>query len=367
MARVKSLSTAVLPMHEEIKATAVPIFDFRSDLVSGIPQAAAQAMFDAARDPSSTGYRDDIHQKALENYVATLCGFEDSLFVPTCTVANQIALRIWTKQKRRVLADRSGHLATTERESTENLNSIVTSLIDGERGHITPAQCMEAMTDNSLGLIWLENTHMRRGGTVMPLGWMSQISEASRIKDVPVHLDGSRLWNAAVFYGVEPIELCQNASSVALSLNKGLGAPTGSLLLGSRLFIAEAVKLRSIFGAGWRPVGTMAAAALSVVENYRPRILTDHNRTSELAARIANAIVSTNLHVNVPDTNIILIHTISALQSETVISKLCEFGVLAFQLEIKIVRLVVHANITDEAVDRAVDAFTNIALSIVQH
>ena len=260
------------------------ICDFRGDLLSRLPPTSLEMMVSAAHGARAFGHREDKFQEQLERKVSDLCGFEDALFVPTCTVANQITIRIRCSPGESVLAASDSHLATIEGQSTTALTGALVEALDGERGHLTPAGVLsrlKAPRDDGTRrttLVWLENTHMRAGGTLMPQGDQKKISDHCASVGVAIHLDGSRLWNAAVAQGVPLSQVSDGVQSIALSLNKALGAPVGSVLVGSAEFIREAVRVRQVYGAAWMPIGILAAAALGALENFSERLDTDNRR-----------------------------------------------------------------------------------------
>lgn len=181
------------------------MIDLRSDILGGIPDAASRAFLEACADPPSFDLDEDPHQNALEDEVAGLFGFERALFMSTGTMANQVAIRIRCAPGKIVLADRDAHVAVNEAASTAGLNGAALHLLAGERGHLAPRAVADALetlprsrADRRVGLVWLENTHNRAGGTVMPAGWGPTIGSAAKAHGVPVHLDGARIWNALV-------------------------------------------------------------------------------------------------------------------------------------------------------------------------
>lgn len=333
------------------------MFDFRSDLMSGSSARSVQAMVAAADEPPAFGHREDREQRRLEAMVADIAGFEDALFVPTCTLANQIALKLWCKPGREVLVDAAGHLASVEAASTDALTGAKTRSLIGVRGHLSPDQVNAELEERPTGLdlIWVEDTHMRAGGTVMPRDWLPQIATAASEKGLPVHLDGSRAWNAAVARGDGLDRICAGAKSLAVSLNKALGAPAGSLLLGSSSFIAEAVQLRSTFGGAWRPVGVLAAGAIPAVEDFRPRLALDHERASRFAAGLQRRL-SEACAVDTPDTNIVLVHIPTEIDAQAFLGILANRRISAIKLGGNTLRFVIHARIDDAAIEAAIDA-----------
>jgi threonine aldolase len=341
---------------------AAMLADFRSDLMAGIPPAAREAMLRASDDDPEMGFRDDPHQSRLERSVADLAGFEDALFVPTCTLANQIALRLWCRPGDLLVAAADSHVAGNEAASTAGLAGVAVRRLAGLRGHLAPDAVRaglavpRAAADQRTSLVWLENTHMRAGGTVAPPGWNQAIGAACRDADIRLHLDGSRLWNAEAATGLSMVALAAGADSLSLSLNKALGAPAGSLLLGSRDTIREALAVRATLGASWRPVGFLAAAALASVQGRAGRLRDDHRRASLLHAGLSRAFGS--LAGEAPDTNIVLLATPPGLTAPQAAAALQTMGVLVLALDNATLRFVVHARIGDDAVGWAVEAAT---------
>lgn len=336
--------------------------DFRSDLMSGPPPGMAEALSAALAAAPAFGHREDVFQQRLESAVAALMGFEDALLVPTCTIANQIALRVWGESgHRHVLADRRSHLVSVEEKNTSALNDVAIVEIDGERGHLSPEQVQSFVAGQAGVLIWLENTHMAHGGSIMPAGWMSRIGGIADASSARVHLDGSRIWNAVVKAGISPSSATSGAHSMSLSLTKGLGAPAGSMLLGSRDFIARAVEVRSVFGAAWRPVGLLSAAALHSLAGYGERLGLDHARTASLA-KAFNEIAEAGkqgFSINNPDTNILLLRAPTPAESERLLAYLNRRDILGLRFGKQHIRLVVHARTGDGACQRLLNAFSD--------
>lgn len=340
------------------------VADFRSDLMAGIPPAARAAMLDAAADDPEMGPRDDPHQARLERTVAELAGVEDALFVPTCTLANQIALRLWCRPGDAVAAAADSHVAGHEASSTAGLAGVTVRRLAGIRGHLAPETVRAALAaprradEQPTRLVWLENTHARAGGSIAPSGWGAPIASACREAGVRLHLDGSRLWNAEAATGLSLATLAAGADSLSLSLNKALGAPAGSLLLGGRDFIREALAVRATLGANWRPVGFLAAGAIEAVQGRAGRLRDDHRRARLLHAGLSRALGA--LAGEVPETNIVLVATPPGVAAPEVAAALREVGVLVLPLDGTTLRFVVHARTGEDAVARAVEATARI-------
>jgi threonine aldolase len=306
----------------------------------------------AAKAPRLFGYREDGFQKELERTVGDLCGFEEALFVPTCTIANQIAIRIWCSPGEAILATPDSHLALVESQATSALTGTVIETEEGKRGHLEPLAAksrLKAARDDAarkIALVWLENTHMRAGGTTMPKHWQEDIARHCADANVALHLDGSRLWNTSVAQNLSLSQLCKGAQSVAISLNKGLGAPVGSLLAGSSAFIREAVRVRQMFGATWRPIGILAAAGLGAIQNYQERMASDHKRAKAFADGLRSRELP-GLQVETPDTNIVLVTLPQSLDPIRLVKVLSDDDILVLHLGGGVLRFVTHAAIDD--------------------
>jgi threonine aldolase len=341
------------------------VFDFRSDLMSGCDDGA-EGIIEAMRSPHHFGYREDPNQIRLEAMISEMTGREDALLVPTCTLANQIAVRLWQKADRSILADVSSHLVTTEARATATLNPQARSLrVDAPRGHLTHEHVTAALSadgGHDIGLVWTENTHMRAGGTTAGPHILTEIGHVCRANAVPVHLDGSRLWNASVAQSTELSTLATGADSLALSLNKGVGAPMGSLLLGTKDFIEEAVVVRESFGGAWRPVGMIAAAAISAVKHYEARIRMDHARAAVLAEKLQNLVGGVIRQVDKPDTNIVLLRLRDAM-AQKIQARLTEESILTLALDVDTLRFVTHSRIDDFAIVHTVAILDEIVTS----
>ncbi|MFI5015094.1 MAG: threonine aldolase family protein [Hyphomicrobiales bacterium] len=345
------------------------MIDLRSDILAPCPQEALTAMLAAASDPPGFGHKEDPHQRLLEEELSAAFGFEDALFVPTGTVANQIAIRVWCAPGEAIVAERESHVATNEASSTAGLNSVALRLIAGEYGHLAPssvARALAAQDESSPGrktcLVWLENTHNRAGGTVMPQRWMTELVDICRSANVPIHVDGARVWNAAVASGTQLHEVARGASSLTASLNKAVGAPAGALLMGSKEFIEEAARVQKMFGGLWRPVGMLAAAAIIAARNFRPRTEADHESARCFAA-ILDRRLGGSVSITKPQTNIVMLDLSSPKHTEALISSLKGRGVAASRYGDSRLRFVLHAGISAL---RAAEAAECIAAEIVR-
>jgi len=269
--------------------------DLRSDTVT-IPTAAMRRVIaDAA--VGDDVYHDDPTVRALEERVAGILGKEDAVYTPTGTLANQIAIRVHTRHGDVVLAGRDAHIDHHELGAANALAGVTVRQIDGERGTFTaddvvamipaiPAS-MPSSLYQPVSLVACENTHNAAGGTVWPKGRIDAVTAAAHANDIPTHLDGARLWNAAAASGIDEAMWAADFDTVAVCFSKGLAAPMGSALAGRREVVDGARRFKQMYGGGFRQAGMMAAAALYAVDNHRERLALDHAIAARLAAGLA--------------------------------------------------------------------------------
>ena len=334
----------------------VDTVDLRSDLLAPRSKAVAQAVADAFSDPPTLNPGENPYEQQLISHVCDLLGKEDGVFLPTCTMANQIAVRCWLPSGGALVADGLSHVFTIE-YSALKLTGVTTQALASENGHITP-DAVGAFFDQDApksSLIWLENTHNLAGGTVMPQGWQEQIGHRCALASTPLHLDGSRLWNAAAASDVELAATAKGAASVALSLNKSVGAPMGAILAGPKDMIGKAVKLRAAMSGDWRPIGPMAAGAIASLDQWRRRLQRDHGIAAELSAALKLRLGADA--VSNPTTNIILLYCPDAKAAE-IVAVASRHGVKVLAIGASMIRLVVHGGVTQDSLPPVVDGLT---------
>jgi threonine aldolase len=352
------------------------LIDFRSDVLTQMPERALAGFLAAARSSSDYTPQGNRHELHLIETLTGLFGFEGGLLLPTGTMANQVALRVWCGQGGTVLADAAAHVATNELASTIGLNDASVAPVPGRDGHFDAVALAEAVarTDSTTRrLVWLENTHNRAGGTVAPPGLSRNIGAAARAAGLPVHIDGARLWNALVFYRdtgadfgnvTESLEVSAvaGADSLTLNLNKALGGPFGAVLLGSRDFVAKAASVRKTLGGqAWR-VGPFAAAALAAMDGYDARIREDHRRARMFSAALM-ASVPSNWRVDTPQTNIVRLNLPDQATASALAATLNAARILVPPAQDGRLRFAFHSRITDDAVKTTAAAIASAATS----
>ncbi len=335
------------------------IVDLRSDTVTRPTTAMRRAMAEA--ELGDDVYREDPTVNRLQERAAEIFNREAALFVPSGTMGNQTALKVHTQPGREVICEARAHIYNHEMGMMGAFSGIVPRTIVAEDGimrweQIEPLIRRRSDHQASTGLVELENTSNLAGGSVYPIAISEEICDGAHQRGLPVHLDGARIFNASVALGCSVVELTRKFDSVMFCLSKGLGAPVGSMLVGSRAFIEQARVYRKTLGGGMRQAGVLAAAGLIALEKMPARLGDDHANAKFLAdglAKIAGirldpAKVATNILVfNVAGTGM------SASQFST---KLAEQGVLASGIDAENLRMVTHMDVDRAACARALQA-----------
>lgn len=267
------------------------LIDLRSDTVTR-PTAAMRAAM-AAAEVGDDVFDEDPTVHRLQERVAALLGKEAALYVPSGTMSNQICVKVHTQPGDEVLCEATCHVYNYEGGAPAILSGVTCRTIEGDYGVLDVCQLEDKVRpDNEhfvrTRLVCLENTHNRGGGRVFPLEKLQAISEWAHQQGLAVHLDGARLWNAIVASGVPAAEWGKCCDSVSVCFSKGLGAPIGSALVGTRDFVTKARRVRKMLGGGMRQVGVAAAAALHALDHHVERLAEDHRNARTLAEAITD-------------------------------------------------------------------------------
>ena len=301
-------------------------------------------------------YGEDPTVNELEARVADILGMEAALFVPSGTMGNQIAARTHTEPGQEVLCERDSHVYRWELAGFAQHSGLQPRTLDGgDRGRITSAQVHREYVEADshrpgTGLLTLENTHNASGGSALSVESIADAAAAAHDLGVPVHLDGARLFNAAVAHDRPASEYAAQVDSVMCCLSKGLGAPVGSMLAGDASFIEAARRNRKLLGGGMRQAGIIAAPGLEALDN-RERLAEDHRRANRLAAGLDSI---PGLSAAEPETNIVLVGTEGP--AEAFLADCADEGLLGVPFEEHVVRFCTHLDVTDDDVDRAIEA-----------
>jgi threonine aldolase len=339
---------------------AAPVVDLRSDTVTRPTPAMRAAMADA--EVGDDVYGEDPTVDRLERRVADLLGHEAGLFTPTGSLANQLGLRMLVPPGTELLCDVTAHVVRAELGAAAALSGITTRTWHSDDGVLDAALPLAMMQPDagpylvSTAAVAVENTHNFGGGSVQPLAQAKALRAGVEGTGVRLHLDGARLWNAYVATGESLQEWGELFDTVSVCLSKGLGAPVGSVLVGSSELVAEARVWRKRYGAGMRQVGILAAAGLHALDHHVERLADDHARARHLASACAEA----DPRVVDPDavrTNIVILDLSSTGRSSAdVVTSLAAQGVLASAFGPGRIRLVTHLDVDDDGAERAAAA-----------
>jgi threonine aldolase len=339
------------------------LIDLRSDTVTRPTPAMRKAMAEA--EVGDDVFGEDPTVNALQEKVADFLGKETALFVPSGTMANQLSIKSHTQPGDEVIIEASSHPYNFEGGAGAALSGIQFQCLKGVRGILDASQIEEAIrpADHHFPvtkLVCLENTHNRGGGSIYPLEKMAEIYRLAKSKGILLHLDGARLWNASVATGIKPREYAQWADSVSVCLSKGLGAPIGSLVAGSKSFIDRVHRFRKMFGGGMRQVGIIAAAGIYALEHHLERLKEDHRNAKRLAVGLKE-LKGVSIDPKHVETNIIIFDvTHTGMTGSQVAEAMKKEGVLIHAFGKTQIRLVTHLDVNAEDIETTLKAFKKV-------
>ena len=339
------------------------LIDLRSDTVTQPTPAMRKVMAEA--EVGDDVFGEDPTVNALQEKVAHLLGKEASLFVPSGTMANQLSIKSHTQSGDEVIIELSSHPYNFEGGAGAALSGIQFQCLKGVRGILDASQIEEAIRPDDhhfpvTRLVCLENTHNRGGGSIYPLEKISEIYRLANSKGLLLHLDGARLWNASMATGIKPEEYAQWADSVSVCLSKGLGAPIGSLVAGSKSFIDRVHRFRKMFGGGMRQAGIIAAAGIYALDHHIERLKDDHQNARRLAVGLKE-FKGVSIDPKHVETNIVIFDVSNTGMTGAQVSEaMKKEGVLIHAFSRTQIRLVTHLDITSEDIETALKAFEKI-------
>lgn len=300
-------------------------------------------------------FGEDPTVNRLQDKLAELLGKEAALFVPSGVMANQLAIKAHTQPGEEIIVESGSHIFNYETGAPSMISHVQLHTIEGKRGvlrveDIVPAIRSAAYYLPRTALICLENTHNRAGGTIYPLDEVKRISALAKNRDIPLHLDGARLWHACVATGTSPKEYGQYFDSVSVCFSKGLGAPVGSALVGSNTLIEKAHKVRKMLGGGMRQVGILAAAALYALENNIERLKEDHEKARVFAEEVAS-VPGFEIDLTGVQTNIVIIDVSkTGRKPAEFLNILRSKRVLLSEMSLSTIRAVTHMDVSMDQV-----------------
>lgn len=335
--------------------------DVRSDTVTQPTPAMRQAMMDAV--VGDDVYGDDPTVQALESLAASKLGKEAALFVPTGNFGNQLAIFTHCQRGDEVIVDDSSHIVWHETGGAAVIAGVQLRTIESQHGVMKPEQVAQRIRVGDdihcpkTGLLCLENAHS--SGHVMPLAAMKALADVAHRHQVPVHLDGARVFNAATYLGCDVKDITQYADSVMCCLSKGLAAPVGSILAGSAAFIHKARRNRKLLGGGWRQAGVLAAPGMLALTEMTTRLSEDHALARYLAGQLGE-LPGVSIDIDSVQINMVWFRLASTVPVDTLMARLLEAGIKANPPENGLMRLVTHWQVSRADIDRLLAVFRSV-------
>jgi threonine aldolase len=332
----------------------------RIDLISDTVTRPTKGMLDAMMNANvgDDVFKADPTVNALQEKVARMFGMEDALFFPSGTMANQAAIKLHTQPGDRMFCDKWAHVYNYEGGGAAFNSGVTSHLIDGERGMFTASQLASAVSGRAdihvpyNRLVCIENTTNKGGGACWDFEELKKIQKVSKENDLAFHLDGARLFNALVAKNESPQQYGELFDTISICLSKGLGAPIGSILVGSKEHIAKALRIRKLFGGAMRQVGFLAAAAIYALDNQVERLAEDHARAKKLGAVLASC--SFIKKVEPIETNIVIFYTNDTVDEVEFVNKMIAKDIHFITMGEGKLRMVTHLDFTENMLEKLI-------------
>jgi threonine aldolase len=339
------------------------MIDLRSDTVTSPTPDMREFMLKA--EVGDDVFGEDPTVNNLQTRIAEMLSKEAALFVASGTQANQISINAHTNPGQEIVCDYNAHIFNYEAGAPAMLSGTQIHPILGKYGHPTFEQIQEVVrpSDDHFAqtrLICLENTHNRAGGTIFPIHEIKRISSFAKEKGLKLHLDGARLWNAAIATGISLAEYASYFDSVSLCFSKGLGAPIGSIIVGTRDFIKRVHYYRKAYGGGMRQVGMLAAACIFAVENHFERLIDDHQH-AHLLAEALNSYNGLRVEMETVQSNIVILHVQDiGFSVNQLVEMFKKEGILVIAFSPTKIRLVTHLQISRNDINKCLKVFSKL-------
>ncbi len=336
--------------------------DLRSDTVTRPTPEMRQAM--ATAEVGDDVFGDDPTVKELESYIAKLFERDAALYVPSGTMANQICLKAVSQRGWELLCDRECHVVNYEVAGPVIHSGLLVNLLTTERGMISAETIRENIRPKNVHvpetkMVALENSHNRHGGTILPQDEILKVRKVCDEFGLILHLDGARIWNVHVATGKSLPELTRPFDTISVCLSKGLGAPIGSMIVGSKEFITKCLRERKLFGGGMRQVGIIAAAGLYAVKHNIRRLAEDHANAKLLAAGL-NEFKLLDVDISRVETNIVVAKISSGETSDIVAERMMKVNVLGIPFGPKKLRFVTHLDVSKSDCEEALSRLKGV-------
>ncbi|WP_280769995.1 low-specificity L-threonine aldolase [Salipaludibacillus daqingensis] len=344
------------------------MIDLRSDTITKPSQLMRDMMAQAV--VGDDVYREDPTINELEQYAAQMVGKEAALFVTSGTQGNQAAILTHCRSGQEAIMDEDAHVFVYEGAAISAFAGVQSKTLHHHRGQMSLDEIEEAIRADDVhypetGLIWLENTHNRSGGSVLPIDHLREVHQLAQKHHIPVHMDGARLFNASIASNTSLHEITQYTDSVQFCLSKGLGAPVGSILAGDQNFIDKARKKRKMLGGGLRQAGVLAAPGLLALKSNIQRLADDHHHAKRLAEAINTY---TDLSVNhTVETNIIVADTNhSKWSAPQWVKEMADRGVAIIQYKPKALRFTTHLDVSSDDIEMVIEKLKECSRKVAE-
>lgn len=331
------------------------------DLISDTVTRPSQGMMDAMMNAKvgDDVFKSDPTVNSLQEKAARMFGMEDALFFPSGTMANQAAIKVHTQPGDKIFCDKWSHVYNYEGGGAAFNSGVTCKLIDGNRGMFTANQLKSAVAGRAdihvpySRLVCIENTTNKGGGACWDFQELLAIKKVCHANNLSYHLDGARLFNALVARNETPMQYGEIFDTISICLSKGLGAPVGSILLGSKQHIAKALRVRKLFGGGMRQAGFLASAGIYALENHIDRLKEDHQKAKQIEAVLQS--LSYVKKVEPVETNIVIFYVNDHLDANDFIGAMATKNILLTPMGEGKIRIVTHLDITREMIDRLLE------------
>jgi len=339
------------------------MIDLRSDTVTKPTQEMLDTMFSASVGDDVFG--DDPTVIQLQDQISKMFGMESAIYCPSGTMTNQIAIKAHTNPGDEVICDRSSHIYVYEGGGIARNSGVSTRLLHGDRGRYKASDVIQNINPDDehfpiTTLVSIENTCNKGGGSIWNFDDIIEIAEVCKKRNLKLHLDGARLFNALAETKEDPKDFGKMFDSISICLSKGLGAPIGSLLLGNNDFIKKARRIRKVFGGGMRQVGYIAAAGIFALENNLLRLKEDHKRSKIIEDTLKSLpYIKSIMPV---ETNLIVFELEEDMNINIFLKKLEENDIYAIKTGHQLIRMVTHLGFTDEMLDSTISTLNNISI-----
>ena len=308
-------------------------------------------------------FEEDPTVHELEEKTAKMFGMEAGIFCPSGTMTNQIGIKVLTNPPGEVICDQRAHIYNYEGGGIAFNAGLSVRLVDAERGVVTPDLIAANINPDDVHkpetqLVSIENTCNRAGGTIYTIDEVAAVSKVCRNNKVPLHVDGARIFNALVETSEDPSSYGNLVDTVSICLSKGLGAPIGSVLVGSKTDIKQARRIRKLFGGGMRQVGILAAAGIYALDHHIDRLKEDHRKANELGTVLSGKSFAAKVYP--VETNIVVYELISDVALDDHLAKLKEHGIIAVPFGPQTVRMVLHLDVSEDDLNKVIEVLNRM-------